>query len=137
MISRFYRVFLCYHASVHQTVNDPCVLSRVFQHLRRHQECRSQHPHIGSPHGRNANANHLQGDFALEQDSPKLNYAGFGILSPLLFEGCKRGIFGIYSILAKARSEHQISAEHYQGTWFNVGTPEILQEVEILCAGIH
>lgn len=73
---------------------------------------------------------HPQGDFALEQGSPKLNYAGFGILSPRLFEGCKRGVFGIYSILAKARSEHQISAEHYQGTWFNVGTPEILQEVE-------
>lgn len=73
------------------------------------------------------------GDFALKNGylsniGNKLTYCGIGIFSQKFFEGCNEKKFSLTSLLtAGAESGNSISAEHYQGEWQDIGTPERLE----------
>lgn len=74
---------------------------------------------------------HSEGDFFLTKDnkihlegSPKLTYASMGVLHPDLFKHCQPGIFRLTDVLLPAISQGEISGEHFNGDWMNVGTPE-------------
>ncbi|OIR04594.1 glucose-1-phosphate thymidylyltransferase [mine drainage metagenome] len=79
---------------------------------------------------------HAQGDFALvgKQLMPegeiKLTFSGVGIYEPSLFAMIEKGQPAkLAPILRAAMLKQQVSAEHYQGEWHDIGTPERLQRL--------
>ncbi|WP_110994278.1 N-acetylmuramate alpha-1-phosphate uridylyltransferase MurU [Pseudomonas sichuanensis] len=89
---------------------------------------------VGNP------GHHGRGDFRLQgeqvtdgDDAPgTLTFSGISVLDPALFEGCQPGAFKLAPLLRKAMAAGQVSGEHYQGRWVDVGTPERLADVERL-----
>lgn len=83
---------------------------------------------------------HTTGDFTLvdtqvrdrEPGSQALTYSGIAVLHPQLFAGCRAGAFKLAPLLRKAMADGQVSGEHLQGQWVDVGTHERLAEVEHL-----
>lgn len=81
-------------------------------------------------------AHHPVGDFTLvdgmirDDLSAALTYSGIAVLSPELFHGCAAGAFKLAPLLRKAVDEGQVSGEHFDGRWIDVGTHERLAEVE-------
>lgn len=82
-----------------------------------------------------------QGDFSLTKngrllpdresaDGIALTYSGISVLHPGLFAFCPRGPFPLRQPLIEAMKEQQVSAEHHQGAWTDVGTPERLETLE-------
>lgn len=79
---------------------------------------------------------HPEGDFHLQanqllalQGLPKLTFASFAIYRPTLFAGRKPGPFPLSEVLRDYIKEKKVTGEHYQGSWFNIGT---LQELNYL-----
>ncbi len=76
-----------------------------------------------------------QGDFAWQegqialQGSRKLTFSGIGVYHPMLFAACQAGKFPLAPLLRQAIQNGQASAEHYQGTWMDIGTPERLEKL--------
>ena len=87
-------------------------------------------------------AHHPEGDFVLQHGQvfgsspglPSLTYSGLAVLNPQLFAGCVEGAFKLTPLLRQAMDAGQVSGEHYQGHWVDVGTHERLAEVEQLLA---
>lgn len=82
-----------------------------------------------------ANPEHnLSGDFSITEGllscSPRtLTYSGIGIYHPDLFRCCEAGVFPLAPLLREAATKQRVSAECYQGHWFDIGTPERLDQV--------
>ncbi len=78
---------------------------------------------------------HLQGDFALQsgyllpEGSDCLTFSGIGLYHPELFSGLKPGKSPLAPLLREAMHKQAVTGEHYTGLWFDVGTPERLQEL--------
>ena len=78
---------------------------------------------------------HPRGDFALRggyvssDDKVKLTFSGIGVYRAELFAACKPGKFPLAPLLRAAMEKNQITGEHYQGAWFDIGTPERLQQL--------
>lgn len=81
---------------------------------------------------------HPEGDFVLEKGllgmdgERRLTFSGIGLYSPELFAGLAAGRRALAPILRAAMTENRISAEHYAGQWFDVGTPARLQQLDAL-----
>lgn len=79
---------------------------------------------------------HPHGDFALEagrarnEGAHKLTFSGLGYYHPQLFAGLAYGKRALGPVLRAAIMQDLISAEHYQGTWLDIGTPERLAELD-------
>jgi MurNAc alpha-1-phosphate uridylyltransferase len=79
---------------------------------------------------------HLKGDFALQsgrvvvQGEPMLTFSGIGVYRPQLFQNQSEDKFPLAPLLIKAMQAGQISGEHYQGQWVDIGTPERLQTLD-------
>ncbi|OYY74333.1 MAG: mannose-1-phosphate guanylyltransferase [Gammaproteobacteria bacterium 28-57-27] len=81
---------------------------------------------------------HPKGDFQLEHDivrnlptaahepAPTLTYSGIARLHPQLFQDIPPGKHPLAPILRRAADLGQLSGEHYQGEWHDIGTPERL-----------
>jgi MurNAc alpha-1-phosphate uridylyltransferase len=80
---------------------------------------------------------HQEGDFALQNGrllndgETKLTFSGIGVYRPELFAGCQASAFPLAPLLREAINDNNISGEHYQGTWLDIGTPERLQELDL------
>lgn len=95
-------------------------------------------------------AHHPQGDFVLDHagrlhapaQGDRLTFAGIGIYRPVLLRDW-RGIIGaaagsdaspprfrILPLLKAAMARGAISAEHHQGRWTDVGSPQRLQQLD-------
>jgi len=78
---------------------------------------------------------HPEGDFSLSaglvsQVGPAmLTFGGIGVYRPELFKGCAAGAFPLAPLLRQAMDDERVSGEHYQGSWFDIGTPERLEAV--------
>jgi len=85
-------------------------------------------------------SHHPHGDFALRsghvlsEDNEKLTFSGIGVYRPELFAACKPGKFPLAPLLRAAMETRQVTGEHYQGAWFDIGTPERLQQLDELLA---
>ncbi len=75
---------------------------------------------------------HPQGDFSLRGKeiysggSLTYTFANIGVYRPELFAACKPGKFRLGDLLKQAIEKQQVTGEHYQGIWHNLGTPEHL-----------
>ncbi len=73
-----------------------------------------------------------KGDFYFQDNmasltaGERLTYSGIGLYQPSLFAD-HSGKFQLKSILDKAIAENLVTAEHYQGSWLDIGTAERLQ----------
>ncbi len=78
---------------------------------------------------------HPQGDFALVGDrveaegEQRFTYGGIAVLRPELFAGSPPGRLPLAPLLRKAMSLGRVSGEHFEGDWYDVGTPDRLNEV--------
>jgi MurNAc alpha-1-phosphate uridylyltransferase len=76
------------------------------------------------------------GDFAFAQhyvmleNAPRLTYSGIGVYRPELFAECQPGAFPLVPLLRHAIARGLVSGEHFRGQWFDIGTPERLEELE-------
>jgi MurNAc alpha-1-phosphate uridylyltransferase len=89
-------------------------------------------------------AQHLQGDFYVQAGrvcesidqadtalcGQQLTFAGISLLSPRLFDGLAQGRAALAPLLRQAMQAGRASAEHLQGAWVDVGTPERLQSLD-------
>ena len=80
---------------------------------------------------------HPNGDFAIEEgmlanEGPqKLTFSGVGVYHPDLFASVMPGSPAkLAPLLRQAISQKQATAEHYQGVWHDIGTPERLESLE-------
>jgi len=72
----------------------------------------------------------LQGDRVANEGQTFLTYSGIGVYTPELFNDCTPGTFPLAPLLRKAADAGQVSGEHYQGVWHDIGTPERLRMIE-------
>ncbi|VAX14556.1 Nucleotidyl transferase possibly involved in threonylcarbamoyladenosine formation [hydrothermal vent metagenome] len=79
---------------------------------------------------------HPRGDFVLNEGllgaegQPRLTFSGIGIYLPSLFSGLTQGKRPLAPLLRAAMMEAQISGEYYSGQWFDIGTPDRLQQLD-------
>lgn len=85
---------------------------------------------------------HSQGDFVydngvLKNDdtenkaNSKLTFSGVGVYHPSLFVSVQRGDPAkLAPLLRQAIAENRASAEHFQGVWHDIGTPERLATLD-------
>ena|SRR3990167_92211 len=77
----------------------------------------------------------LSGDFGLRegkinlQSQPRRTFASVAAYRPELFTDCKPGKFRLTDVLLPAIAGDQVTGLHYEGLWYNIGTPEDLAEV--------
>ena len=79
---------------------------------------------------------HPDGDFALDaglvqaEGEPKYTYSGIGLYHPALFAGLAVQRYRLKPVFLAAMSKQQISGEHYQGQWSDIGTVQRLQQLD-------
>jgi len=75
-----------------------------------------------------------EGDFSITEgllsSLPRtLTYSGIGLYHPDFFSGCTAGTFPLAPLLHATAKKQLVTAEYYQGHWFDIGTPERLKQV--------
>lgn len=86
---------------------------------------------------------HPQGDFAYDgrtlaaEGSCKLTFSGIGVYRPELFAGIVPGSKArLAPLLYEAIRQGRASAEHFHGYWVDVGTPQRLNELDIILKAV-
>jgi len=81
---------------------------------------------------------HPQGDFCLAPDGhvtapdgnrPTLTYCGIGVYTPAFFDGVSSQKYPLLPLLNRAVENKSLFAQHYRGSWIDVGTPQRLKEL--------
>jgi MurNAc alpha-1-phosphate uridylyltransferase len=82
---------------------------------------------------------HPQGDFCLdhtgkviENCTKKLTFSGIGLYRPELFSNTPAGSSKLGPLLRQAIANQRVSGQKYAGFWMDIGTPERLQELNLL-----
>lgn len=82
---------------------------------------------------------HPTGDFHLtaggrlrDNAEPRLTYAGVGRFEPALFADLPEGEAKLAPLLRAAMADDAASGEHHPGQWWDIGTPERLDELDRL-----
>ena len=79
---------------------------------------------------------HPDGDFVLagtrvrDGEGRRLTFSGIGVYRPELFAELSDGCFPLAPILFDACDEGRLSGVHYTGEWWDVGTPERLEQLD-------
>lgn len=76
-----------------------------------------------------------KGDFGLTHEGKltaegHLTFSGLSLLSPALIAGHSCGHFPLAPILREAIQQGQVTGEHYNGRWTDVGTPDRLYTLD-------
>ena len=86
-------------------------------------------------------AHNSQGDFQLNgqrvtvEGKSKLTFSGIGVYQPDLFADSPAGAFALAPLLRGAMQLGEVSGEHFQGQWLDIGTPQRLAELNRELAG--
>ncbi len=89
---------------------------------------------------------HPTGDFALDgagrlrlraaaDSSPGCTYSGISVMHPALFAGLPAQPLPLRPVLEAAIAAGRVAGELYTGRWFDIGTPQRLQELDVLLLG--
>ena len=70
-----------------------------------------------------------------ELEYPRLTFSGISVLHPDVFTGRQGGAFPLVPLLRDLIARGEVTAEHYQGQWFDIGTPQRLQALNELIQG--
>lgn len=80
---------------------------------------------------------HAAGDFGLvngrvvETESDRLTFSGVGLYHPSLFQAVQRGQAAkLAPLLKAAMQQQQVTGQHHQGLWHDIGTPERLAQLD-------
>lgn len=80
---------------------------------------------------------HAAGDFGLvngrvvETESDRLTFSGVGVYHPSLFQAVQRGQAAkLAPLLKAAMQQQQVTGQHHQGLWHDIGTPERLAQLD-------
>lgn len=84
-------------------------------------------------------AHHPEGDFTLDAEgnvtptaTQKLTFSGIGVYRPELFRDHPPGKSRLAPLLLEAIAQNQVTGQHYQGFWSDIGTPERLADLDVL-----
>lgn len=84
-------------------------------------------------------AHHPEGDFYIDnlgvlshQGKEKLTFSGIGIYRASFFENISLGPVKLRPLLNEAILQQKVSGEKYSGLWFDIGTPQRLEEISSL-----
>jgi N-acetyl-alpha-D-muramate 1-phosphate uridylyltransferase len=86
---------------------------------------------VNNPH------HHPQGDFCLQAGkvrdvgAEKYTFSGIGVYRQALFTASKEVSFPLAPLLRSVMQRDLISGEIYTGSWFDIGTPERLEAINI------
>lgn len=73
-----------------------------------------------------------RGDFNIEngllQTGADFTFAGISVINPSVFADCEAGFYPIAPLFNAAIAEKTATAEHFNGLWHDVGTPERLAQ---------
>jgi N-acetyl-alpha-D-muramate 1-phosphate uridylyltransferase len=82
---------------------------------------------------------HLQGDFGLditgkvtENGTELFTFSGIGLYRPELFSNIPAGNSKLGPLLRQAIANQRVSGQKFAGFWMDIGTPERLQELNLL-----
>ena len=84
---------------------------------------------------------HKQGDFGLrngrliESDQTLLTYSGIGVYSAEFFAGVQAGKFPLAPMLREYIAEGKITGERFEGDWQDIGTPQRLNDLDVMLRG--
>ena len=102
-----------------------------YRHLRREPTGLAHLVLVDNP------AHNPGGDFALADDGKvtdngahRLTFAGIGVYRPALFQALADGEARLAPLLRDAMAEGRVSGEHHRGRWFDIGTPQRLDELD-------
>jgi len=80
---------------------------------------------------------HPNGDFGLDSSglvrdnsAAKLTFSGIGVYRPELFQALADGEAKLAPLLRAAMQHDAVSGEHFTGAWWDIGTPERLQQLD-------
>ena len=79
---------------------------------------------------------HSAGDFCLQSgcvhdsDGLRLTFSGIGLYRASLFAACTPGKFPLAPLLRAAMTRNAVQGMHYQGRWWDIGTPQRLAELD-------
>ena len=74
----------------------------------------------------------LDGDFYLTGTQQKYTFSGIGYYSKEMFKGLEYGRQPLAPLLFDAIEKNQLTTELYQGEWYDIGTPQRLDYLNIL-----
>ena len=83
-------------------------------------------------------AQHPRGDFGLDAgrvsavQGERGTYSGIAVYRPEFFADCRPGAFKLLPPLLAAIGDNRVSGERYDGTWFDIGTPQRLADLDAL-----
>ena len=78
---------------------------------------------------------HPNGDFELTErligngTKHRFTFAGIAVYHPTLFDTCSAGEFPLAPLLRDAADKRNATGEHFDGQWFDVGTPQRLHQL--------
>ena len=82
-------------------------------------------------------AHHPKGDFCLDSDGrvrdngePRLTFSGIGVYRPALFQGLADGEAKLAPLLREAMARGEVTGEHFTGSWWDIGTPQRLEQLD-------
>ncbi|UOA08375.1 N-acetylmuramate alpha-1-phosphate uridylyltransferase MurU [Methylobacter sp. S3L5C] len=82
---------------------------------------------------------HPEGDFYLDNTgkiidngTKKLTFSGIGLYRPELFRNIPAGSSKLGPLLRQATGNQRVSGQKFAGFWMDIGTPERLQELNLL-----
>ena len=110
-------------------VNGDIWTNYSFAHLHKHKDTQAHLVLVDNP------TQHPDGDFELTQSligngtNRRFTFAGIAVYHPDFFSSCGTGEFSLAPLLRDAAEKRTVTGEHFDGQWFDVGTPQRLHQL--------
>lgn len=111
-------------------INADVFCAYPFEHLNIKEECLAHIVLVNNP------PHNLEGDFSIsdglliDKKEKTYTFSGIAIYKPQFFYGYNSGRYSVTPLINKAINANKVSANIYQGTWFDIGTKERLEQAQ-------